>query len=221
MNSFETEFGKLDLDSNIDADFILAIQLQMQQNDEAENEVVFKGPIKSAPTVQKPLTDPEWDLIDPCPDIRSMFIEFDRLYFWSRLGSCRLEWSKRMTQCAGIFYLREGGVIRLSEPLLKFRPRKDLVETLLHEMIHAYLYLTRNFKDRGDHGDEFKSHMNRINRLANTSITIYHSFHDEVNYAKRHVWRCNGVGLEYSQIAYTFKTNKYSKLIALFINCII
>ena len=57
-----------------------------------------------------------------------------------------------MTICAGIFYLREGGVIRLSEPLLKYRPRIDLVQTLLHEMIHAYLYLTRNFKDRGEHG---------------------------------------------------------------------
>lgn len=97
-----------------------------------------------------------------------------------------------MTICAGIFYLREGGIIRLSEPLLKFRPRQDLVQTLLHEMIHAYLYLTRNFKDRGEHGDEFKSHMNRINKLAGTNITVYHSFHDEVNHARQHVWRCNG-----------------------------
>lgn len=138
------------------------------------------------------LNDPTWELIDPCPDIRAMFQEFDKLYFWNRLGSCIVEWSKRMTICAGIFYLREGGIIRLSEPLLKFRPRKDLVQTLLHEMIHAYLYLTRNFKDRGEHGDEFKSHMNRINKLANTNITIYHSFHDEVRHARQHVWRCNG-----------------------------
>ncbi|RMZ93712.1 sprT-like domain-containing Spartan [Brachionus plicatilis] len=138
------------------------------------------------------LNDPTWELIDPCPDIRAMFLEFDKLYFWNRLGSCIVEWSKRMTICAGIFYLREGGIIRLSEPLLKYRPRADLVQTLLHEMIHAYLYLTRNFKDRGEHGDEFKSHMNRINKLANTNITIYHSFHDEVRHARQHVWRCNG-----------------------------
>ena len=108
------------------------------------------------------LNDPELDLIDPCPDIRAMFVEFDKKYFFSRLGSCLVEWSKRMTICAGIFYLREGGIIRLSEPLLKYRPRKDLVETLLHEMIHAYLYLTRNFKDRESHGDEFKAHMERV-----------------------------------------------------------
>ena len=97
-----------------------------------------------------------------------------------------------MTICAGIFYLREGGIIRLSEPLLKFRPRQDLIQTLLHEMIHAYLYITRNFKDRGEHGDEFKGHMNRINKLANTNITVYHSFHDEVNNCRKHVWRCDG-----------------------------
>lgn len=187
-----------DLDDDIfddkDQDYMLALQLQMQI--EFEDESDFKRPTKSYSSPQKvsnePIIDPQWDLIDPCPDIRAMFQEFDKKYFWNTLGSCIVEWSKRMTICAGIFYLREGGIIRLSEPLLKFRPRKDLVETLLHEMIHAYLYLTRNYKDRGEHGDEFKGHMNRINRLASTSITVYHSFHDEVNHARQHVWRCTG-----------------------------
>lgn len=36
--------------------------------------------------------------------------------------------------------------IRLSKPLLQYRPRKDLVETLLHEMIHAYLFLSDGVK---------------------------------------------------------------------------
>jgi hypothetical protein len=80
----------------------------------------------------------------------------------------------------------------LSEPLLKYRPRTDLIDTLLHEMIHAYLYLTHNYKDRGEHGDEFKGHAARINKLANSRITVYHSFHDEVNNCRQHVWRCDG-----------------------------
>lgn len=198
-------------DSSADLDFILALQIQMQADEEDErketkkdvkiiddfdikptNKDVISQP---SPRTSSSISDPDWELIDPCPDVHSMFIEFDRKYFWSRLGSCRLEWSKRMTICAGIFYLREGGVIRLSEPLLKYRPRRDLVDTLLHEMIHAYLYLTRNFKDRGSHGPEFLSHAERINRAANTHITVYHSFHDEVNHARQHIWRCNGVGL--------------------------
>lgn len=177
-------------------DFVLALQIQMLQEKDEDSKsdlMIIDKKENRIESPQRSLTDPEWDLIDPCPDIHSMFIEFDRLYFWSRLGSCRLEWSKRMTICAGLFYLREGGVIRLSEPLLKFRPRRDLVQTLLHEMIHAYLYLTRNNKDRESHGDEFKAHMNRINKLACTNITVYHSFHDEVDFQRRHIWRCNGV----------------------------
>lgn len=197
-------FGELDnngiFDSSADLDFILALQMQIQADDDCEliDEKDSKKKksseiIVSPRTSSSSLSDPNWELIDPCPDVHSMFIEFDRKYFWSRLGSCRLEWSKRMTICAGIFYLKEGGVIRLSEPLLKFRPRRDLVDTLLHEMIHAYLYLTRNYKDRGAHGPEFLSHAERINREAKTHITVYHSFHDEVNHARQHVWRCNGV----------------------------
>lgn len=180
--SFDTDF-----ESSSDKDFLIALQMQLSgqfedNDDEYSNQAASS---QSVASIGKELTNPEFDLLDPCPDIRALFIEFDKLYFWNKLGSCLVEWSKRMTICAGIFYLREGGIIRLSEPLLKFRPRKDLVETLLHEMIHAYLYLTRNFKDRDSHGDEFKSHMNRINQQAGTSITIYHSFHDEVKHARK------------------------------------
>ncbi|XP_054832265.1 DNA-dependent metalloprotease SPRTN isoform X2 [Eublepharis macularius] len=82
--------------------------------------------------------------------------------------------------------------IRLSEPLLKLRPRKDLVETLLHEMIHALLFVTHNNKDHDSHGPEFCKHMHRINRLTGANITIYHEFHDEVDSYRQHWWRCNG-----------------------------
>ena len=38
-------------------------------------------------------------------------------------------------------------------------------------MIHAYLFVTRNYFDRDDHGDEFKKHMNRINRAGFPSVS--------------------------------------------------
>lgn len=86
-------------------------------------------------------------------------------------------------------------------PLLKLRPRKDLVETLIvssdkfkissklpcifvkyklsfflkHEMIHAYLFVTKNNRDRDGHGPEFQSHMYRINRESGTNITVINS----------------------------------------------
>ena len=82
--------------------------------------------------------------------------------------------------------------IRLSEPLLKFRPRSDLINTLLHEMIHAYLFVSQNCTDRDGHGPEFHRHMHRINADAGTRITVYHNFHDEVDLYRKHIWRCNG-----------------------------
>lgn len=100
-----------------------------------------------------------------------------------------------MTLCAGLCcYEGFGGLccIKLSEPLLKYRPRADMIDTLLHEMIHALLFVTRNNRDRSGHGSQFVFHMNRINAIAGTSISVFHSFHDEVNEYRKHWWRCDG-----------------------------
>jgi hypothetical protein len=42
------------------------------------------------------------------------------------------------------------------------------------------------------HGPQFLMHATRINKAAGTKITVYHTFHDEVNYHRTHVWKCNG-----------------------------
>mgnify|MGYP003876406329 CR=1 FL=1 len=137
-------------------------------------------------------------------------------------GTCR---------CAGLcVYEGASGMIsvRLSEPLLKFRPRSDLVDTLLvrlpcvpcrnpnsnrvqaiissvltqralrplavasqHELIHAFLFVTQGNTDRDGHGPMFRHHMKRINQAAGSSITVYHSFHDEVEQHLTHVWKCD------------------------------
>lgn len=145
--------------------------------------------------VTESVVDHSWEMLDPNPDIHSLFLAFNRQYFWSALDSVLVQWSKRMTVCAGLCRFQNGSCsISLSEPLLKLRPRKDLVETLLHEMIHAYLFLTNNkdHRDRDGHGPEFCKHMYRINKDAGTKISIYHSFHEEVRLYKQHWWRCNG-----------------------------
>lgn len=103
-----------------------------------------------------------------------------------------------MYQCAGICYSRKNRlgmacVIRLSEPLLKLRARKDLVETLLHEMIHAWNFIRGIMEENGGHGQNFLSKMHEINRLAGTNISVYHTFHDEVEMYKTHWWRCDGM----------------------------
>lgn len=67
-----------------------------------------------------------------------------------------------------------------------------MFQTLLHEMIHALLFVTNNDRDRDSHGPEFCKHMRRINRLTGANVTIYHNFHDEVDSYRQHWWRCNG-----------------------------
>lgn len=142
------------------------------------------------------VVDQAWETLDPNPDIHGLFLTFNKHYFWGTLDTVMIQWSKRMTVCAGLCKYENGFCsISLSEPLLKLRPRKDLVETLLHEMIHAYLFLTNNreHRDRDGHGPEFCKHMYRINVEAGTKISIYHDFHEEVRLYKQHWWKCNGL----------------------------
>ncbi|CAG0919113.1 unnamed protein product [Notodromas monacha] len=152
---------------------------------------------KSQENVPRPMSliDPEWELIDPNPDIFSLFGEFNKRFFWGALFSVEVRWSPRMTLCAGLCYYQRRAKycsIRLSKPLLQLRPRKDFIETLLHEMIHAYLFVTENNSDHNAHGPNFHKHMYRINAEAGTKITVYHSFHDEVDHYRQHWWRCDG-----------------------------
>ena len=58
------------------------------------------------PVVERPLgiVDGRWELIDPTPDIRVLFQEFNKEFFWQRLASVEVRWSPRMTSyvCTGV-----------------------------------------------------------------------------------------------------------------------
>ncbi|CAI5986163.1 unnamed protein product [Closterium sp. NIES-65] len=141
---------------------------------------------------------PDPDLLDPCPDITALFRHYNDLYFQGRLGACLVEWSsKRMTLCAGVC-MYDGALcrIRLSAPLLQYRPVSDLKATLLHEMIHAFIFLCRPSHSREDHGPMFQGIMGTINTstLHDHQISVYHSFKDEVNVHRRHAWQVPWVG---------------------------
>ena len=47
-------------------------------------------------------------------------------------------------------------------------------------------------QDHDGHGPEFHKHMYRINADAGTNITVYHTFHDEVDNYRQHWWKCDG-----------------------------
>lgn len=58
-------------------------------------------------------------------------------------------------------------------------------------MIHAYVFVSSPVKDHDDHGPVFQSHMHRINQDAGTKITVFHTFHDEVDAYRQHWWQCD------------------------------
>ncbi|KAI9756897.1 MAG: hypothetical protein M4579_003651 [Chaenotheca gracillima] len=142
---------------------------------------------------------------DPFVDVEKMFELFDVLYFRGLLKP-RVEvlWSKRLTLCAGICELvkdDEGKYrrirLKLSEPLLKYRPREDTVDTLIHEAIHAYMFVTTSWRhSRGDdgtgHGAGFLLLADAINNHGGYHVTVFHTFHDEVDSYRTHVWQCSG-----------------------------
>jgi SprT-like family len=87
--------------------------------------------------------------------------------------------------------------LKLSEPILKFRPREDTVNTLLHEAIHAYFFITTSWRhSRGEdgtgHGTGFLLLADAISNHGGYEITVYHAFHDEVESYRTHVWQCDG-----------------------------
>jgi hypothetical protein len=127
------------------------------------------------------LVDDSYELIDPNPNIHELFILFDQQFFWTALSTnaCIVEWSKRMTRyffrlflklqlymscqtplefifsCAGICQFNPKThhcSIRLSEPLLKLRKRRDLIDTLLVRLLFYYGFqkLFLNYIARND-----------------------------------------------------------------------
>lgn len=144
---------------------------------------------------------------DPFIDIHELFALYNVLYFRSMLlPRVEVSWSPRLTLCAGICELVRDPTngnkytkirLKLSEPLLKYRPRSDVLDTLLHEAIHAYFFVTTSWRhSRGDdgtgHGSGFLLLADAINDHGGYDISVYHTFHDEVDSYRTHIWQCNG-----------------------------
>lgn len=143
---------------------------------------------------------------DPFIDIHELFSLYNTLYFRSQLlPRVEVSWSNRLTLCAGICELARDPQtnkhtrirLKLSEPLLKFRPRADVVDTLLHEAIHAYLFVTTSWRhsrgeDGSGHGEGFLLLADAVNGHGGHGVSVFHSFHDEVDSYRTHVWECDG-----------------------------
>ena len=184
QEQFFAELNEEGLKSNDEVTSLLPTHSQLSKK--------FNGDDKNP---EYSIVAPEWEDLDPNPDLHVLFMQYNQEFFYNKLMGCEVKWSPRMTLCAGVcsYQYRTGFCsIRLSLPLLKLRPRKDLVETLLHEMIHAYLFVTDGNDDHDGHGPAFHQHMRRINAKTGTSISVYHNFHDEVDSYRTHWWKCDG-----------------------------
>lgn len=96
---------------------MLALQLQEQFNNEASASVWSDdnsdsyplskkrrvespdGSVVSYSQPEKPLSivDESWEMLDPNPDVRSMFLQFNTMFFWGKLSGVEVKWSPRMT----------------------------------------------------------------------------------------------------------------------------
>lgn len=110
----------------MDDDFLLAIRLQEQFDHEYETSLLVNGfendtleqsnkkrrveiargggsdvPYWKPPADQpeRPLSivDESWEMLDPNPDVRAMFLEFNDMFFWGKLSGVEVKWSPRMT----------------------------------------------------------------------------------------------------------------------------
>jgi len=116
-----------------------------------------------------------------------LFLELNRQYFQNSLienGVPRVSvrWSDaRMRTTAGIyksktnFFGVKASEIILSRPVLEHLPKKALMSTLCHEMIHAWIDIVLKIEEA--HGPVFHQRMDEINSAqTDFQVTVRHSF---------------------------------------------
>lgn len=133
-------------------------------------------------------------IINHLPDIHELFKIYDlRLFEGILSDNVMLKWSNRMKSCAGVCKIDVTQIhISLSRPILQYRCIKDIIDILLHEMIHAYLFIKNGFRNRRSHDSTFIQLMRSINAKEGANITIFHSYSNEVSYLKKFKWQCSG-----------------------------
>lgn len=144
-------------------------------------------------------------MVEPRPDIHELFCYYNSLYFSDALGACIVSWDPRLTSMAASCDCVEEGLceIQLSVPLLKCRSSADIKNILLHEMIHAFLWIMHKNSNHSDHGSKFWNIANSINSnskddnqrpCSGYNINIHHDFQYEEITDITHLWMCASCG---------------------------
>ncbi|XP_062199071.1 uncharacterized protein LOC133901653 [Phragmites australis] len=149
----------------------------------------------------------ETDLADPNPDVGVLFNHFDGLYFQGALAAAgfSVHWGSSINSSSfgSITFSKPRNTITLSEPVLRYRSTADRKKALLHEMIHAIIYIKFQRKDRA-HGPIFRDWVDAINSCpieddqrprGGYNLTTRHDFGtEEPRSVKTFLWKCKSCG---------------------------
>lgn len=122
----------------------------------------------------KNIVDPRLEKLDPYPDAQVLFKEYDERYFGGLLNNngVVLDWSD-LLRCTAGYYCEVKRLIRLSKPLLLTNLRSDLVDTLLHEMCHAFVDL--KIHEEAAHGPQWYRITNELRQITGSPLEATHS----------------------------------------------
>ncbi|KAK3130024.1 hypothetical protein QOZ80_6BG0487940 [Eleusine coracana subsp. coracana] len=150
----------------------------------------------------------EADLVDPNPDVQELFRHYDRLYFQGTLGAAdfTVKWGSSTVSSSfgSCTFSKPSNTITLYEPVLRYRSCTDLKKALLHEMIHAIIYVKHPSRNCSTHGPLFRDWMDAINScsindpqrpVSGYNITTLHDFKPQKPFSFRAVlWKCESCG---------------------------
>ena len=80
---------------NEDEDFALALKLFDELNKDDNKTTTHTSSTNKHKDLS--IVDPSWELIDPVPDIRQLFVQFNGAFFDGLLAGVEVKWSSRMT----------------------------------------------------------------------------------------------------------------------------
>lgn len=108
---------------------------------------------------------------DGLPNLVMLYRKFNEELFNNRIpSSFTIAWGRRMTRVSGVMIPGERR-IKISLPIHSRLGKDELYDTIIHEMIHAFLYLSNVYHGHGKH---FLNEAARIYRLSGRKITPWH-----------------------------------------------
>ena len=115
-------------------------------------------------------------------ELQQMFDQYNDICFEGKLVRPEIRLNRRK-RSMGLTVVRTDRMTRrksihIEISVLNDLPREEYIDTLVHEMIHYYIF-SNNLKDNATHGRLFCSIMERINRECGVKVTVRYKASEE------------------------------------------